>query len=1000
MATVLRTAYVNVLPKTDNFDSDLAKKLRRVDGNRIGGSIGQSIGSGMRVGISGSLRNMAGLMAGAFAAVKGVQVFGSFITEARESEKISRITANAIRATGGVANVTAGQVGQLATALSNKTAVDDELVQSGANLLLTFKNIRNEAGAGNDIFNQATAAALDLSAAGFGSVEGASKTLGKALNDPIKGISALGRAGVTFTQQQKDQIKTLVESGDVLGAQRIIMEEIQGQVGGAAAAAADPMERLRVVAGNLKEQIGGALLPMVERLATWFGEKAAPAIGVLFDALTGRSEVGEFEGFLGFINDVGANAYDIFRRLSEGARIFFDALTGKSEINEFDGTLKTINNLGIHAGEIIRDVARGIKVFFDAFTGNSELNEFEGGLRTVNNVGIELGEWFRNELVPALKDFARFIKDEVVPRLRDIAIWIGENVLPLIIDFAQWITRNREFVGGLVVALLGAFAALKTLMFIKTVTQAVMAFNAMLLANPIGIVVAAIGALVAGLIYAYKNSETFRDIVNGVWHSVKAAVEAVVRWIANTALPWLLDAYESIKNGITAVRDFFATAWQTIKDVVREGIRVVVDFFLGMAESILGAAETAFGWIPGLGDKLRTARDNFSTFRDAVNIALGGINDKTVSIRAQLDEGAAYLAKTRGLNESEAQALARKLFADGGPVFGPGGPRDDRIPAMLSNNEHVWTAEEVRKAGGHAAVERMRQQVRGYADGGAVRRGLNVRTELPATDNLAEVARAINEGADRMFASGARSMAMLEKAVNARAREAQVMTLPAGLAPAVAPGTGAWRRPLTGYRVSSEFGMRGGRLHTGIDLAAPTGSSIFAAAAGRVSRAQSLTTSYGKHVVLDHGGGLQTLYAHMSQLGAAFGQMVAVGQRIGLVGSTGNSTGPHLHYETRPGGRPVNPRPFMAARGVTFDDGGWIMPGWNPPSFNGTGQAERVIAPHQRLSLDDETIGRLATALARAGRDVNITVNPREEVEADLLVRRLDFAFRTGGLGE
>jgi phage-related minor tail protein len=136
------------------------------------------------------------------------------IAEARESEKVGKTTAQVIKATGGAAKVSAEQVGDLAQAISEKAGMDDEAVQTGANLLLTFKNVRNEAGQGADIFNRATAAAVDLSAAGFGSVDSSAKMLGKALNDPVQGISALSRAGVTFTASQKETIKKMAETSD------------------------------------------------------------------------------------------------------------------------------------------------------------------------------------------------------------------------------------------------------------------------------------------------------------------------------------------------------------------------------------------------------------------------------------------------------------------------------------------------------------------------------------------------------------------------------------------------------------------------------------------------------------------------------------------------------------------------------------------------------------------------------------------------------------------
>ncbi len=221
---------------------------------------------------------IAAIGLGGAALGKFTDFLGSSVAEARESEKVGKTTAQIIKATGGAAKVSAGQVGALAESLSEKAGVDDEVIQTGANLLLTFKNVRNEAGQGSAIFDRATAAAVDLSASGFGSVDSSAKMLGKALNDPLKGISALSRAGVTFTQQQKDQIKVLVESGDVLGAQKIILGEVESQVGGVAAASATMGEKVKVSWDNLKEQVGTALLPALDKLGKWFLETGLPAI--------------------------------------------------------------------------------------------------------------------------------------------------------------------------------------------------------------------------------------------------------------------------------------------------------------------------------------------------------------------------------------------------------------------------------------------------------------------------------------------------------------------------------------------------------------------------------------------------------------------------------------------------------------------------------------------------------------------------------------------------
>lgn len=122
-------------------------------------------------------------------------------------------------------------------------------------------------------------------------------------------------------------------------------------------------------------------------------------------------------------------------------------------------------------------------------------------------------------------------------------------------------------------------------------------------------------------------------------------------------------------------------------------------------------------------------------------------------------------------------------------------------------------------------------------------------------------------------------------------------------------------RPVPGPIVSG-FGQRtnpiggGTGFHAGIDIAAPSGTPIRACRAGRVVIA-GWQGGYGNTVVIDHGGGMATLYAHQSRIGVSVGEQVLAGEVIGYVGSTGNSTGPHLHFEVRISGNPVNPMPYL-----------------------------------------------------------------------------------------
>ena len=133
-------------------------------------------------------------------------------------------------------------------------------------------------------------------------------------------------------------------------------------------------------------------------------------------------------------------------------------------------------------------------------------------------------------------------------------------------------------------------------------------------------------------------------------------------------------------------------------------------------------------------------------------------------------------------------------------------------------------------------------------------------------------------------------------------------------APATAPGRLV--HPVPGAPITSPFGSRVHpiygtvRMHTGIDLGADSGTAIRAAADGVVVSA-SWYGGYGNATIIDHGGGLATLYGHQSSMGVSAGQKVTAGQTIGRVGCTGDCTGPHLHFETRVNGDPVNPANYL-----------------------------------------------------------------------------------------
>jgi murein DD-endopeptidase MepM/ murein hydrolase activator NlpD len=154
-------------------------------------------------------------------------------------------------------------------------------------------------------------------------------------------------------------------------------------------------------------------------------------------------------------------------------------------------------------------------------------------------------------------------------------------------------------------------------------------------------------------------------------------------------------------------------------------------------------------------------------------------------------------------------------------------------------------------------------------------------------------------------------LALLEKEsakIQARLASAQNGTGPVAAGP-IKPGSGGLIWPVNGP-VVSPFGMRWGRLHAGVDIAVPSGTPVHAAKSGRVLIA-GWVSGYGNYTCIGHGGGLSTCYGHQTSIGVSVGQSVSQGQVIGYSGCTGHCFGPHVHFETRINGAPVNPMGYL-----------------------------------------------------------------------------------------
>lgn len=258
------------------------------DSAAAGAKTGAGFGNGIQTQVGGTMSKlssslksqfggMAKLAVGAFAVAGISGFFSQSIQGWQDHQRILRQTQAVVESTGGAANLSAADFDNLSSAIEANTGVDGDAVLEAENLLATFTNVKNEVGAGNDIFNQATSIMVDMAAAMGTDAKGGAIQLGKALNDPIKGVGALSKVGVTFTDQQKEQIKTMADAGQMAEAQKVILGELSKEFGGSAAAQETSSQKMMVAYHALQDSVGEGLAPVMESLTSFLTTEVIPA---------------------------------------------------------------------------------------------------------------------------------------------------------------------------------------------------------------------------------------------------------------------------------------------------------------------------------------------------------------------------------------------------------------------------------------------------------------------------------------------------------------------------------------------------------------------------------------------------------------------------------------------------------------------------------------------------------------------------------------------------
>lgn len=306
--------------------------------------------SGVRNDIAG-LKNAALGLAGVFAGISVAGLLKDASKAAADYQAEMFKLEAVVKATGGAAGFTAQQLDEMARAEDLATLGNAQNIRAAISELLTFKSVQG------DVFERAISAANDMSAVFGQDITGSVTQLGKALEDPVKGISALSRVGVTFTESQQNVIKSLVESGDLMQAQGIILEALEGQVGGASEAMAQGMAGALDTLGfhwnELMENIGGSansvFVPVVNGIS-----EGLESLNHNFDAISGAIRLSWGEA-VDFIN---ASALSVITTIRDVLAWIPDA---SARVRELDAVIANLQSAGSYAAQVENELITEFK---------------------------------------------------------------------------------------------------------------------------------------------------------------------------------------------------------------------------------------------------------------------------------------------------------------------------------------------------------------------------------------------------------------------------------------------------------------------------------------------------------------------------------------------------------------------------------------------------------------------------------------------------------------
>lgn len=573
------------------------------------------------------------------------------------------------------------RVAAYAESLERSLAVDADIIKAAQTKLATFKNLTASVGEAGGAFDRATMAALDLAAAGFGSAETNAVQLGKALQDPVKGITALGRAGVTFTEQEKEKIKALVESGNLLGAQNMVLEALESQVGGTAEAGASSFDRIKLSLMQVADSLGMAVLPLINQFADFVSGTLVPTVVPMIDKMVASFTNMEpaAKKVLLIVTGVAAGIGPLLMVVGKAVSMFgsltvmFGAITAA-------GAILAIKIVAVVA--VILAIAAAFKWAYD----NSE--PLRKAVETLVTTFKNVFNIVKNSVLGAFQSM-----NDTTSKSTSFFTTLGNYIKAFFTGYVTYLTAAIKILGGAFQVAMKVFEIGFTILKMgANIIRGVLLAAFDILMNKLGPISAALRAVAGGVRSAFSSIASF---VSSAFNNVGKAVEIFINF-AIKAVNFLIRAYNMLAgilpgvNKATEIAEFRFAQMSGATDQAASSANNLANQVGGYAsqvmrgneavdaayntnvqaaasfEGVASSASTAGAATEKAGSKAKEAANKYKENFNAINEHLTGIvNDIKTKMADMATSVSASLM--RGFNLGDA---AEEFGEDGARVGG------------------------------------------------------------------------------------------------------------------------------------------------------------------------------------------------------------------------------------------------------------------------------------------------------------------------------------------